>query len=86
MISLPFAIMSETVKQDRMGLFMGLFNLSVVLPQLLVSLAIGLFISQAEDKSLVFQVSSVSLAISAALWFLVDRQSKSVVAESATQN
>ena len=41
-ISLPFAIMSEKVEQSRMGLYMGLFNLSVVLPQLLVSLAIGL--------------------------------------------
>jgi len=29
-ISLPFAIMSEKVKQSRMGLYMGLFNLSVV--------------------------------------------------------
>ena len=82
-ISLPFAIMSEKVQQDRMGLFMGLFNLSVVLPQLIVSLAIGLFISQAEDKTIVFQISSVALAISAFAWFLVDEQP---VAQSADQS
>jgi maltose/moltooligosaccharide transporter len=64
-ISLPFAIMSEKVEQSRMGLYMGLFNLSVVLPQLLVSLAIGLFISKVADKSVVFQISCVALAISA---------------------
>ena len=45
-ISLPFAIMSEKVNQGQMGLYMGLFNLSVVLPQLLVSLGVGLFISK----------------------------------------
>lgn len=70
-ISLPFAIMSEKVEQTKMGLYMGLFNLSVVLPQLLVSLGIGLFISRAADKGLVFQISAASLAISALAWFMV---------------
>ena len=37
-VSLPFAIMSQRVRQREMGLYMGLFNLSVVLPQLVVSL------------------------------------------------
>jgi len=75
-ISLPFAIMSEKVEQSRMGLYMGLFNLSVVLPQLLVSLAIGLFISKVADKSLVFQISAVALAISALAWTKVQEHSK----------
>ncbi|MFD2167919.1 MFS transporter [Thalassotalea euphylliae] len=67
-ISLPFAIMSEKVDQSHMGLYMGLFNLSVVLPQLLVSLGVGLFISKVEDKGLVFHISAISLAISALVW------------------
>lgn len=67
-ISLPFAIMSEKVEQSRMGLYMGLFNLSVVLPQLLVSLGIGLLINNIDDKGIVFQISAVSLAISALAW------------------
>jgi maltose/moltooligosaccharide transporter len=75
-ISLPFAIMSEKVEQSRMGLYMGLFNLSVVLPQLLVSLAIGLFISKVADKSLIFQISCVALAISALAWTKVQEHSK----------
>jgi MFS family permease len=75
-ISLPFAIMSEKVEQSRMGLYMGLFNLSVVLPQLLVSLAIGLFISKVADKSLVFQISAVALAISALAWTKVSEKKK----------
>jgi len=67
-ISLPFAIMSEKVEQTRMGLYMGLFNLSIVLPQLLVSLGIGIFINKVADKSLVFQISAVALAISTLAW------------------
>lgn len=67
-VSLPFAIMSETVDKSRMGFFMGTFNLSVVLPQLVVSFLFGTVILKALDKSIVFILSGVCLMISAALW------------------
>ncbi len=70
-VSLPFAIMSENVDKSRMGFFMGMFNLSVVIPQLIVSLGLGIVIQRAEDKSLIFIIAAVSLAISALLWTLV---------------
>ncbi|MFA6457585.1 MAG: MFS transporter, partial [Bacteroidota bacterium] len=70
-VSLPFAIMSEKVDKSRMGFFMGIFNLSVVLPQLLVSLFVGKFILDAEDKNIIFIISGVSLALSALFWLLV---------------
>ncbi len=73
-ISLPFAIMSQQVDQTKMGLFMGLFNLSVVLPQLVASFAIGLAVSQTPDKSLIFIISTVTLAISAFLWMFVKEE------------
>ncbi|MBK9099696.1 MAG: MFS transporter [bacterium] len=74
-VSLPFAIMSEKVDQTKMGFFMGIFNLSVVLPQLIVSLVLGYFIQQAEDKNLIFIISGTTLAISALLWLLVKEKS-----------
>lgn len=67
-ISLVFAIMSEKIDQNKMGLYMGLFNLSVVIPQLLVSLGIGLFISQSGDKSSIFILCGIALSISALCW------------------
>jgi len=70
-VSLPFAIMSEKVDESRMGFFMGIFNLSVVLPQLIVSLVLGYFIQEAEDKNLIFIISGTTLGISAILWLLV---------------
>jgi maltose/moltooligosaccharide transporter len=70
-VSLPFAIMTEKVEKSRMGFFMGIFNLSVVLPQLLVSLVLGSVIRQAADKSVIFLISGATLAISAVLWLLV---------------
>jgi len=73
-VSLPFAIMSEKVDKSRMGFFMGIFNLSVVLPQLLVSLLVGKFILDAENKNIIFIISGISLALSALFWLLVKEQ------------
>lgn len=70
-VSLPFAIMTEKVDKSRMGFFMGIFNLSVVLPQLFVSLVLGKFILEAADKNIIFIISGTTLAISALLWILV---------------
>jgi MFS family permease len=70
-VSLPFAIVSQKVSQSRMGLFMGLFNLSVVLPQLVVSLGVALLVSRAPDKSILFAVSAAALALSTVAWAFV---------------
>lgn len=69
-VSLPFAIMSEHVNQAKMGLFMGLFNLSVVIPQLGAS-TIGGWLGGFDDRGIIYLVSAISLTISAALWLLV---------------
>jgi MFS family permease len=71
MVSLPFAIVSQKVSQARMGLYMGLFNLSVVLPQLVVSLGVALMISRAPHTNIIFLVSAASLALSAIAWSFV---------------
>ena len=67
-VSLPFAIFSQKIDMEEMGLYMGLFNLSIVLPQLVVSLGISLFVSRADDLSVIFLVSAVALAISTLAW------------------
>ncbi len=71
LVSLPFAIMSENVKKDKMGLHMGIFNLSVVIPQLLVSVLIGGIVEGSSNKNLIFIISGGAMAISAFLWLFV---------------
>ena len=70
-ISLPFAIMSERVDQAKMGLYMGIFNLSVVLPQLMSSLGIGKMVNESSNKSILFIICALALGVSAFLWALV---------------
>jgi len=69
-VSLPFAIMSEAVDQSKMGLYMGLFNLSVVIPQLVAS-SLGGFIDAQPNKNMIFIISAITLGASAILWLFV---------------
>ena len=82
-VSLPFAIMSEKVSQKKMGLYMGLFNLAVVLPQLVASLGIGDVVSRVPNKEIIFLICGGSLAISTLLWLFVKEEFKG---ESATES
>jgi hypothetical protein len=64
-----------------MGYFMGIFNLSVVLPQLFVSLVLGYVIGSLADKNIIFLISGVTLTASSVLWLLVkeDRSNSDIV-------
>ncbi|HAI58540.1 MAG TPA: MFS transporter [Xanthomonadaceae bacterium] len=72
-VSLPFAIFSQCVAPARIGLYMGVFNLSVVLPQLAVSLGVGMLIERLPDKGSVFLIGAVTAALSALAWMAVKR-------------
>jgi maltose/moltooligosaccharide transporter len=73
------------VDQRKMGLMMGLFNLSVVLPQIVAS-NLGGYIEHAVDKSLIFWISAGTLGVSALLWLLVkETASTESLRDSPTQ-
>jgi MFS family permease len=80
-VSLPFAVMSEKVDKSRMGFFMGLFNLSVVLPQL-ASTRVGFVLEESADKNVLFFICAGCLAISAVLWCAVSDK-KTITAPAA---
>ncbi|HOL29028.1 MAG TPA: MFS transporter, partial [Paludibacteraceae bacterium] len=73
-VSLPFAIMSEKVDQTKMGLYMGIFNLAVVLPQLVASFKMGEVINAAPNKSVIFAICAITLFISGILWLFVKNE------------
>jgi MFS family permease len=86
-ISLPFAIMTQKVGSNKIGLYMGLFNLAVVLPQLVASLGVGQAVSIIENKNVIFMICGATLAISALLWFTLkdDASSEPQATSSATK-
>ena len=40
-LALPYAIIASTLPQAKLGVFMGLFNVFIVVPQLLVATVMG---------------------------------------------
>jgi len=83
-VSLPFAIFSEKVSKSQMGFYMGIFNMSVVIPQIIVSGVFGLIIGAAGDKNIIFIISAVSLAVSAVLWYFVKENKKVELGDSVS--
>ncbi len=73
-VSLQFAIMSENVERGRMGFYLGIFNLSVVLPQLLTSSFFGKVMDGQTDQSYLWLVCGLSLVLSALAWLFVKEQ------------
>jgi MFS family permease len=70
-VSLPFAILSDRVDGTRLGLILGIFNLSIVIPQLAVSFGLGALAPRLPDLGLIFLIAGVCLALSAACWLRV---------------
>jgi maltose/moltooligosaccharide transporter len=75
-ISIVFAIMTEKVNANKMGMFMGLFNFSVVLPAMMTP-GISKIVHDAGDYSLLFLIIAISVFVSLVCWFFV-RESKNV--------
>ena len=72
-VSLPFAIVTEKINPNQTGWYMGIFNLSVVIPQILVSAFFGKLLKNFGDMHLVYAIATLSLAVSAALWLTIKR-------------
>jgi maltose/moltooligosaccharide transporter len=43
-LSLPYALLSESVAAAKMGIYMGIFNFFIVIPQLLAASVLGLLL------------------------------------------
>lgn len=69
-ISIVFAIMTEKVDASKMGMFMGLFNFSIVLPAMMTP-GISKVVSDAGDYSVLFLIIAVSVLTSLVCWFFV---------------
>lgn len=75
-ISIVFAIMTEKVNASKMGMFMGLFNFSVVLPAMMTP-GISKVVKDSGDYSSLFLIIAASLLASLLCWLFV-KESKPV--------
>lgn len=61
-LSLPYAMLSDNLPAEKMGVYMGIFNFFIVIPQLLAVFLLRSFVSEAPVVALVIGGASLLLA------------------------
>ncbi len=75
-LSMPYAILAGALPPERMGVYMGIFNFFIVLPEILAALFFGPLVKNYLHGNLVFAVMAggVCLFIAAAALLLVPKE------------
>lgn len=56
-LSMPYAILSNALPADKMGIYMGIFNFFIVIPQLLAATILGLLVTRLFDGYAIFALA-----------------------------
>lgn len=73
-LSIPYGILSSVVPSDRTGIYMGIFNFFIVIPEIVASLGLQPLVSHIfhGNPLYVVMLGGASLVLAAGLVFLVD--------------
>lgn len=63
--SLPFAMVAGSMPKEKMGLYMGIFNIAICLPQIIVGLFLGYLLNTHLHNN------AVSIMVLAGIFFLI---------------
>lgn len=77
-LSMPYAILSNVIPADKMGYYMGVFNIFIVLPQMLAALGLGAILDRLLGGDTVYAlgIGGASLFLAALLLrFVLEPQS-----------
>lgn len=80
-LSMPYAMLAGCLPAKKMGIYMGIFNFFIVIPQILASSLLGFFMNNFFDGEAVLTLvlGGVSMLIAAGLTMFVDDKDDDVV-------
>ena len=72
-LAMPYAILAGSIKPKKMGVYMGIFNFFIVIPQIINALIGGPLVKYAYNNQAIFalMLSGASFIIAAALVYKV---------------
>jgi maltose/moltooligosaccharide transporter len=82
LLTMPYAILSTAVPHRKMGVYMGMFNLFVVIPQILASAILGMLVRTVFQGQAIYAIAlgGVAMILSGVLMMLVkDSKSEEIV-------
>lgn len=77
-VTIPYSILAGSMPKDKMGLYMGLLNITICVPQIIAALTLGTIVKIffADHAMQVIQLGGIFFVIAALLTFLVQDESK----------
>lgn len=84
-VSLPYAILAGSVPSNKMGIYMGIFNIFIVVPQLIASTTLGFLITVFFDGSAIFAmaIGGVSFVLAAVATLFVTDSTTATIEKQA---
>lgn len=84
-LSVPYSILSGALPARKMGVYMGIFNFFIVIPQLLAASILGVFVKYVFGGEAIYALAlgGGSLFLAAAFTFLVEDQADTATAAPA---
>src|SRR6476620_12789642 len=87
-LSMPYAMLAGSLPEDKIGVYMGIFNFFIVLPEIIASLFFGWIMEHWLDNNrmLAVQIGGGLMILAALLcYFLVNEKTNEPVKEDIVQ-
>lgn len=83
-LSMPYAMISGVLPKDKVGIYMGIFNFFIVLPEIIASLFFGWIMQHwlNNDKMLAVQIGGFLMILAALICIVFIRENKSLTHSS----
>ena len=77
-LAMPYAILARSLPADRMGVYMGIFNITVVVPQIVSGLLLGTILKFVFNEKAIYMIVlaglSMLLASASAILFVKEKK------------
>ncbi|HYH15677.1 MAG TPA: MFS transporter, partial [Flavisolibacter sp.] len=72
-LTMPYAMLADALPANKMGFYMGVFNIFVVVPQLVAALILGFFVQQVFEGQSIYAlvVGGISMVIAGFLNLII---------------
>lgn len=77
-LSLPYALLSSNLPSNKMGVYMGIFNFFIVIPQLIAASVLGLLLRDFFDGQSIFGlvIGGILMVVAGGATLLVDKEAE----------
>lgn len=84
-LSMPYAMLAGVLPEDKIGVYMGIFNFFIVLPEIIASLFFGWIMEHLldNDRMLAVQIGGVLMILAAVICYTLIRENKTEEADES---